>query len=83
MATQVKVSSKYQIAVPKAARQKLHIQRGDWLLAEVRDDVLILIPRPKDFVTHLAGLHKEIWEGIDAGKYVAGERQAWTDSLEP
>jgi len=80
MATTVKVSSRYQIAVPKVARRLLGIKKGDRLLVEVREGMLILIPEPKDYVAHLAGLHHQVWEGIDTDEYLRREREAWTDS---
>jgi AbrB family looped-hinge helix DNA binding protein len=76
----VKVSSRYQVAVPRIAREKLNIQSGDRLLVDVQDGVLILIPQPQDHVAHLAGLHKEIWAGVDTTAYLEQERDAWTDS---
>ena len=76
----VKVSSRYQIAVPRAAREKLNIQSGDRLLVDVQDGVLILIPQPQDYVKHLAGLHKEIWADVDTTAYLEEEREAWSDS---
>ena len=53
----IKVSSRYQVVVPRIAREKLNIQIGDRLLVDVQDGVLILIPQPQDYVAHLAGLH--------------------------
>jgi AbrB family looped-hinge helix DNA binding protein len=76
----VKVSSRYQVAVPRIAREKLNIQSGDRLLVDVQDGILILIPQPQDHVAHLAGLHKEIWAGVDTTAYLEQERDAWTDS---
>jgi AbrB family looped-hinge helix DNA binding protein len=57
----VKVSSRYQIAVPSQARERLNIQRGDRLLVDIQDGLILLIPIPKNFSAKLAGLHKEIW----------------------
>jgi AbrB family looped-hinge helix DNA binding protein len=76
----VKVSSRYQVAVPRSAREKLNIQSGDRLLVDVQDGVLILIPQPQDYVAHLAGLHKEIWAGVDTTAYLEQERDAWNNS---
>ncbi len=76
----VKVSSRYQVAVPRVAREKLGIQSGDRLLVDVQDGVLILIPQPQDYVAHLAGLHKEIWAGVDTTAYLEEEREAWNNS---
>lgn len=74
----IKVSSRYQIAVPKIARERLNIQKGDRLLADVQDGLLILLPCPQDYAAHLAGLHREVWNGLDTTTYLHQEREAWT-----
>ena len=76
----VKVSSRYQVAVPRVAREELNIQSGDRLLVDVQDGILILIPQPQDYVAHLAGLHKEIWADVDTTAYLEEEREAWNNS---
>jgi AbrB family looped-hinge helix DNA binding protein len=76
----VKVSSRYQIAVPRMARERLNIKSGDRLLVDVQDGLLILLPQPQDYVAHLAGLHREVWAGLDTTAYLQEERDAWTDS---
>jgi AbrB family looped-hinge helix DNA binding protein len=78
MAESVKVSSRYQIAVPREARRRLNIREGDRLLVDVQDGLLILIRQPQDYVAHLAGLHREIWDGVDPDAYLERERDAWT-----
>ncbi len=78
--TTVKVSRRYQIAVPAVVRQRLNIQGGDRLLVDVQDGMIILLPQPENYTQHLAGLHHEIWEGIDPQKYIDEERSAWEDS---
>jgi len=75
----VKVSSRYQIAVPRIARERLNIKSGDRLLVDVQDGVLILLPQPQDYAVHLAGLHREIWAGLDTTAYLQEERDAWND----
>jgi len=75
----VKVSSRYQIAVPQQARKLLKIKSGDRLLVDVQDGMLILMPEPGNYTDHLAGLHREIWEKSE--EYITGERDAWEDSL--
>lgn len=72
----VKVSSRNQIAVPRIARERLGIKAGDHLLVEVQDGMLILMLQPQDYAARLAGLHREIWEGVDADAYLQGERDA-------
>jgi AbrB family looped-hinge helix DNA binding protein len=43
----VKVSAKYQIAVLQIARKNLNIKQGDYLLVDVQDGAIILIPQSK------------------------------------
>jgi AbrB family looped-hinge helix DNA binding protein len=74
----VKVSNRYQIAVPQHARKRLKIKSGDRLLVDVQDGMIVLLPEPQNYTQALAGLHREIWE--KTGEYVAGERSAWNDS---
>jgi AbrB family looped-hinge helix DNA binding protein len=76
----VKVSSRYQVSVPRIARERLNIQRGDRLLVDVQDGALILIPQPQDYVAHMAGLCKDVWADVDTTTYLAEEREAWNDS---
>lgn len=73
------MSSKFQIAVPAAARRQLGIKQGDHLLVDVQGDHLVLLPKPEDFAAALAGRHAEVWAGVDPDEYVRGERDAWTD----
>ena len=77
--SRVTVSSKYQISVPAAARKKLHIEAGDRLLIDVRDGYIVLVPEPRDYSQHLRGLHRDVWEDVDAQDYVRREREAWKE----
>ena len=77
--TSVKVSKRYQIAVPAAARAQLDIQSGDRLLVDIQDGMIILVPQPKNYTRRLGGLHREIWERADAGAYLDEERLAWEE----
>ena len=76
----VKVSSRYQIAVPRVARERLNIRTGDRLLVDVQDGLLILLRQPEDYTTHMAGLHGDIWSGQDTTTYLQEERDAWKTS---
>lgn len=75
----VKVSGRYQISLPSRVRRKLNVQAGDRLLVDVQDNMIILLPYPQDFTGHLAGLYKEIWEGVDTDAYLRKERNAWEE----
>jgi AbrB family looped-hinge helix DNA binding protein len=78
----VKVSPRYQISLPSRARQELNIQAGDRLLVDIQDGMIILLPQPDDYVEHMAGLYREIWQGVDTAKYLNEEREAWLESNE-
>jgi len=73
----VKVSSRYQIAIPSAVRKRLDIQAGDRLLVDVQDDVIVLVPKPSNYTEQMTGLYKEIWEKQDSDQYLDDEREAW------
>lgn len=78
--TSVKVSKKYQIAVPAIARQLLHIKTGDRLLVDIQDGIIVLVPTPENYTKALEGLHHEIWEGVDVQQYITEERNSWAES---
>jgi AbrB family looped-hinge helix DNA binding protein len=77
MPTTVTLSSKNQIVVPKEAREKLRIGPGDKLLVLTKDDRVVLIPRSKNFVSRMKGLHKDIWGDLDTDAYIDQERESW------
>ena len=76
----VKVSNRYQIALPSVARKQLNIQAGDRLLVDIQDGMIILLPQPENYVDHLGGLHQKIWRDIDTTTYLERERDAWQTS---
>lgn len=76
----IKVNAKYQITIPRMARKRLNINRGDRLLVDVQDGIIVLMPQPETYTKYLQGLHSEIWKSIDAQNYLAGEREAWVRS---
>ncbi len=77
MESAVKISRKYQIVIPKKAREILQIEAGDHLLYRVEDGVIRLRPKPKSYAGLLRGLHREIWKDVDAKTYVRKERASW------
>lgn len=73
----VTVSSKYQVVIPKAVRRALGLRPGDQLLVRLEDGRVVMRLRPRSYAQHLRGLHKEIWQGVDATEYVNQERESW------
>ena len=58
--------------------RKLDAEEQIQLLGELTPRVNAKQTGKKHSVTELKGLGKEIWEGIDAQKYVDNERESWT-----
>ena len=77
MKTMIKVSSKYQIVIPRDIRGKLNLKAGDKLIIKSNNEKIIIYPQPKSYAKYALGLGKEIWQGIDATEYVRKEREAW------
>lgn len=75
MAATVTLSSKYQIVIPREAREALGLSAGDELLVLSKPDRVVIVPKPKKFAKHMAGLHRDVWQGAEA--YLQDERDAW------
>ena len=65
----VKVSTKHQIVVPSAARQRLGIKPGDRLDVEVADGVIHL-RRHLPAGERLRGIGAHIWDGTDPAERI-------------
>lgn len=77
MAKTVRLSSKRQIAIPRALCDKLGIRTGQELTIEEAHGRLILWPKPKSYSDALEGLGRDIWAGIDPLEYIRQERASW------
>lgn len=77
MKTMIKISSKYQIVIPREAREKLDLKAGDKLIIKADNEKIIIYPQPKSYAKYSLGLGKKIWKRIDATEYVKKERQTW------
>ncbi len=77
MKTTIKVSSKYQIVIPREARKNLNLKAGDKLIVKVNNEKIIIYPQPKSYAKYSLGLGKETWRGVDATEYVRKERETW------
>jgi AbrB family looped-hinge helix DNA binding protein len=74
LVSEVKLSSKNQIVVPREARSALKLKPGDILLAVVRGDTLILMSKPKKHSKAIRGMGK----GLYPEDYLKNERGSWT-----
>ena len=68
-----RLSSKNQIVIPKEARQAMGVKGGDELLVVVKDDLTIVMPKPKRYARMLQGLAK----GTYPSGYLKRERRSW------
>jgi AbrB family looped-hinge helix DNA binding protein len=75
MAATVTLSSKFQIVIPLKAREAMGLSAGDELLVLSKPDRVVIVPKPKKFTKHMAGLHRDIWQGAEA--YLQDERESW------
>ena len=71
----VTVSSKFQVVIPRKARDVLGLKAGDKIIFDYRDGVVALLARPDDFVDFMRGLGSEVWQEIDVSQYLRGERE--------
>jgi AbrB family looped-hinge helix DNA binding protein len=72
----VKISTKYQIAVPSEARRKLGLEAGDRLDVEIEGDVIHL-RRHVPAGTRLLGIGAHLYDGTDAAERVRALRDEW------
>jgi len=73
----VKISSKFQIAIPRKIRNILDLSAGDTLVIDANENKIILIPLPKKYTNHSHKLHSEIWENVGVNDYIKKERENW------
>ena len=68
-----KLSSKNQIVIPKEARQAMGVKGGDELLIVVKDNLTLVLPKPKRYAKTMRGLAK----GTYPADYLKRERRSW------
>jgi AbrB family looped-hinge helix DNA binding protein len=69
----VRLSSKNQIVLPREAREAMHLKGRDELLVVIKDDVTIIMPKPKSYCQALSGMGR----GIYPKDYHKKERISW------
>lgn len=73
----IKLSSKYQITIPRAVRERLELKRGSKITMVAGEKGAILLPYPQKWTDYAWGLGKEIWKGVDPLEYIRQERTSW------
>lgn len=75
MTATVTLSSKFQVVIPRKAREAMGLSAGDELLVLCKPDRVVIVAKPKKFAKHMAGLHRDVWQGAEA--YLQDERESW------
>jgi len=68
-----RISSRYQIVLPKAVRDALRLRPRDQLMFLIDGDTVVIRPQPERFTETMKGLHREIWPDPDT----------WLEDLRP
>ena len=71
--TEVTISTKNQIVIPREAREALGVKAGDKVLVVVRGDRVIVLQKPKSHHAAIRGLAP----GLYSRDYLHKERQSW------
>lgn len=71
--SEAKLSSKNQIVLPREARDTLHVGAGEKLLVIPRDNIVVLLRKPKKYSQALLGIAK----GLYPSGYLKKERDSW------
>ena len=79
----VRLSRKNQIVVPRRAREALQLRPGDRVYVEIEGGEVSLRTRPADATTHMRGLHKHVWAGVDPDAWLHQERDTWQPAQRP
>jgi len=76
--TQVTISSKNQITLPKKVLQELGLRAGSKLLIKPTMSEIILAPKPKSLTKYFKGSGKLAWQKLGGGeKFIKAERASW------
>ena len=65
------------MVLPSSVRKRLGIDEGDEVLIKVEGNTALIIPKPKNYASHLCGLHNEIWGDVNIDQYISEERDSW------
>jgi AbrB family looped-hinge helix DNA binding protein len=76
VAITARLSTKYQLVVPREVREALNLQPNDSVIFLIVGDSVTMRPRPKSFAQVLAGLHSEVWQG-NSEEWLENERSSW------
>lgn len=70
-----RMSTKYQVVIPRPIREALHLRPQDVLLFLLDGDTVVIRTQPASFTQALQGLHQDVWSDPDA--WLEKERSTW------
>lgn len=73
----VKISSKFQITIPKKIRNIIGLSVGDALVIDANENRIILTPLTKKYTDYSHKLHSEVWANMNIEGYIKKERENW------
>ena len=71
--SEVTLSAKNQIVIPREAREALDLKPGDKILVQVRAGRVLILEKPKSYAAALRGLAKKTYPK----GYLQKERDSW------
>lgn len=79
---EITIGERYQAVIPKKVRKiAKKMKAGAKATVMPLDDQTVLISiKPKSWVKETYGMHKKIWQGIDATEYIQTLRNEWTQN---
>ena len=82
ISTKTVISDKYQVVIPKSVRERLKLKIGQTVFMHPLPDQngILLTAKSKSaqpWYDQLAGLDKEVWQGIDPVEYIRSLRSEW------
>jgi len=81
LASQTKITDKYQTVVPLDIRERLGIKKGEVLVWKILQEkpvpLIFVLPKPKNWSSYLSGLGKRTWKDINTDKYLDTLKQEW------
>jgi AbrB family looped-hinge helix DNA binding protein len=73
MQSVIRLSSKNQIVLPREAREAMHLKGRDELLVVVKNNVTVIMLKPRNYREALSGLGN----GVYGRAYLKRERRSW------
>ncbi|OGG22443.1 hypothetical protein A3D03_03820 [Candidatus Gottesmanbacteria bacterium RIFCSPHIGHO2_02_FULL_40_13] len=79
---EITIGERYQAVIPKKVREIARKMKAGVKATVVAIDerTVIVTVKPKDWVKETYGMHKKIWQGIDATEYIQTLRSEWVQN---